>query len=990
MQRSVEQLIQGEAIPNIESDFVQGLSKEEQTLLFRYRKGESLTDEVIFTLGPKLEDYLIKLFGIEKAYQALRVQLGALDPIQDFYHKIALPSIRKLRVDQNPKCSDAVKSLANQYQDSESECIQALLEAYDETQLSLWCQWVYQEKIVPYIHWQVFFVPKKLSYQDKISVEEPKPRMDYDWIGPTLSQKEIQYHIRYCIDCHTKENDSCSKGFWSKRDQGYRVNPLGRTLLGCPLGQKISEMHGMRKQHRILAALAVIMIDNPLCLVTGDRICNDCMVSCIYQKVDPVDTPSVESDTLQHVLKLPYGAEIYLLLAKWNPLKAKDYQYNPNGSGSVAVVGMGPSGFAMSYYLLMSGAQVMGFDGLPIREALEEVNQPIEDFYTWADRVQPEVSGFGGVIDYGITVRWDKRLILLVWVLLRRFPKFELMGSTRMGGSIRIETLSELGFDQVVMATGAGLPKAHPIQTKQGIYFANEFLMRLHLSGVMHHEERSGFKLPIMVIGGGLTAIDAATEAQVHYVRWVMQVAFWVNSVGLDRLSQGLSDREMEVLSVWYRHGEFVRLHQKDPKVLNAYLQKEGGVHILYRRSMTESPAYKTNRLEIEKALEQGIQYHEHMNPISLIHEKGWVEGIVCESPKGTVKVKAKTVLIATGSQPNVAYYYENRDVFSLEDGYYKRDDDVFAASETYPGYVAMIGDLHPKYHGSVVGALASAKDHYDKIQKRLSLTSLCFDTIKQKLSIEISKIYTVSEGILGVKLNTQVDLPLGAYVKIAVMDHGVLMHLKGIVVQGDEAWVDQNQMGADLLKTEIPCGILGPSGTRILSQDVSDRVHIVTDQSGLIWAAAAVFSAYEQGKEPIVYGIGLGAVPKVLEGWKDVCDLVSSEEEDIVYCLMPEHLQKVQSQGCQFRRCYAICDGPMMCMLKGICGQCIQWQLDEEGKPLKAVFNCSWQVQPIELIDVEHYSLRKEVDTVENTLYKKWKGLIQEKQDVSQFDTVV
>ena len=88
-------------------------------------------------------------------------------------------------------------------------------------------------------------------------------------------------------------------------------------------------MHALRKRKQAIAALAVTMIDNPLCVVTGDRICNDCMAACIYQKYEPVDTPSVNPDTLSVVLSLPYGAEIYLLLARWNPLIASGYIYQP-------------------------------------------------------------------------------------------------------------------------------------------------------------------------------------------------------------------------------------------------------------------------------------------------------------------------------------------------------------------------------------------------------------------------------------------------------------------------------------------------------------------------------------------------------------------------------------------------------------------------------------------------------------------------------------
>ncbi len=40
-----------------------------------------------------------------------------------------------------------------------------------------------------------------------------------------------------------------------------------------------------------IAALAMVILDNPMCPVTGHRICNDCMKSCIYQKQEPVNIP---------------------------------------------------------------------------------------------------------------------------------------------------------------------------------------------------------------------------------------------------------------------------------------------------------------------------------------------------------------------------------------------------------------------------------------------------------------------------------------------------------------------------------------------------------------------------------------------------------------------------------------------------------------------------------------------------------------------------
>lgn len=970
-------------LETIDEDFVKLLSLDEQELLFRYRKEEASCDEIIVKIGPKLESYIVGLFGIEKASRLLRAKLSGLKPIGYFYQHIALPSIRRIKVEKKDKVSKAVLKVVSEYRDDELSCIQKLLE-YDHEDLMAWCQLVWSEKIEPYINWQVFSLPKKIDFNHLVKVKSIEPRMDYQWIGPSINQVGVEYHTQYCIECHTKDNDSCSKGFWLKKEGNYKVNPLGRVLIGCPLNQKISQMHGLRKQNQVIAALAVIMIDNPLCLVTGDRICNDCMLSCIYQKVDPVDTPSVESDILRQVLSLPYGAEIYLLLAKWNPLKQKEYLHKVSNVGNVAVVGMGPSGIAMSYYLLFNGYQVVGFDGLSIRESLD-ANIPIKDFYAWANQMQGKLSGFGGVIDYGITARWDKRLLLLVWLLLKRFPKFSLQGSTRMGGAISIESLKEVGFDHVVMATGAGLPKAHPIQNQQGIYFANEFLMRLHLSGMMHEEVRMGIKLPIVCIGSGLTAIDAATEAQVYYIRWVMQVAFYVESIGLEKMLKGYSEHEAAIVKTWYRHGVYIREHQKDKKALYDYILKEGGVHILYRQSMVKSPAYRTNHHELEKALEQGIQYHENMNPISVTSDHGWVRSIVCEHHDNKIEFEAGTVLIATGSKPNVAYYYENRSTLQIENDYYKRTDEFFADIPNYPNYVSIIGDLHPKYHGSVVGALASAKDSYEKIMENISIKEHLDKTkLLSKFVIQLKEVYEVSKDILGVKLDTQVHLPLGSYVKLSLMDNAVMVKVKAVMVQDNIAWLDRKQEGAELLKAQKPIGILGPSGTRILSQHCSDVIHVVLDKENIIWASSLFYAAKMQNKTAIFYSVEPLEMPIEVDVLP-LSLLKGHKSEDAYYCLNAKHLKMVGSYGYSFKACYAICDGPMMCMLKGVCGQCIQWQVDESGKPLKAVFSCSWQAQPITLIDVEHLSKRLKVESLENSMYKKWRSWLREKNHDKQ-----
>ena len=107
--------------------------------------------------------------------------------------------------------------------------------------------------------------------------------------------RHILYEIDHCIYCHDRDTDSCSKGMRNRKDGTYKVNPLGVNITGCPLEEKISEMHLVKRLGDNIGALALIVIDNPMCPGTGHRICNDCMKGCIYQKTQPVDIPQIET-----------------------------------------------------------------------------------------------------------------------------------------------------------------------------------------------------------------------------------------------------------------------------------------------------------------------------------------------------------------------------------------------------------------------------------------------------------------------------------------------------------------------------------------------------------------------------------------------------------------------------------------------------------------------------------------------------------------------
>jgi len=70
----------------------------------------------------------------------------------------------------------------------------------------------------------------------------------------------------------------------------------------------------------------------------------------------------------------------------------------------------------------------------------------------------------------------------------------------------------------------------------------------------------------------------------------------------------------------------------------------------------------------------------------------------------------------------------------------------------------------------------------------------------------------------------------------------------------------------------------------------------------------------------------------------------------------------------------FASVNSTMQCMLKGVCAQCLQWQIDPmSGQRTKAVFACSWQDQPIEVIDLDNLDERQCQNRVHDILNDLW-----------------
>ncbi len=641
--------------------------------------------------------------------------------------------------------------------------------------------------------WVSFKLPEKIDFGHLVETAHPKEALPDLAVGPEERRRrrigfdltdrrynplQVLNEVHYCIFCHERDKDSCSKGFLDKEGKMMK-NPLGIHLTGCPLDEKISEAHLLKRDGETIAALATMMIDNPMIPATGHRICNDCMKGCIYQKQDPVNIPQIETRILTDCLDLPWGFEIYSLLTRWNPLNVKRPFSLPYNGKNVMVVGMGPAGFNLSQYLLNEGFGVIGIDGLkiePLPKAWvgDENNPPqpirnVSDIYEGLD--ERIMAGFGGVAEYGITVRWDKNFLKLIYLTLARRKYLRIYGGVRFGGTITIEDAWNLRIDHIAIATGAGRPTVLDMKNNliRGVRKASDFLMALQLTGAAKKSSMANLqvRLPAIVIGGGLTAIDTATELMAYYPVQVEKIRerfeILSHEFGEDRVWRMYDAEEKGILEEFLAHAEAIRNERRraetagKPPDFAALVRSWGGASIVYRKSMLDSPAYRLNHEEIIKSLEEGIFFIENMSPVECIpDEYGAVKTVAFERQKrdekgkwrGTgeiVTLPARSVLVAAGTTPNTIYEKEWPGTFKFDDQkkFFQKFEpkwngkatpdlveikewdtistktpSVFTSYQRQDRFISFYGDNHPIYAGNVVKAMASAKKGYPYIVK--------------------------------------------------------------------------------------------------------------------------------------------------------------------------------------------------------------------------------------------------------------------------------
>ncbi len=381
---------------------------------------------------------------------------------------------------------------------------------------------------------------------------------------------------------------------------------------GCPVGIQIEDFIKHVADGNFASAASVIHVDNLFPAICG-RVCpqeSQCEGACVLDKKGrPI--------AIGHLERFVADQERMRALAS-------PAQPAPPTGHSVAVIGSGPAGLACAGDLAQEGHAVTVF------EALHEL---------------------GGVLVYGIPeFRLPKEIVAAeINSLADRGVEFEtdvLIGS----GTTLAELMADEGFDAVFIGTGAGLPRFPGIAGEEliGVYSANEFLTRVNL--MKAHELSSETPVydldgrPVVVIGGGNTAVDGARTA--------------------------------------------LRLGA-DP------------VKMLYRRSAEEMPARDE---EIEHAMEEGVEINYLVAPTSFNGTDGWLSSVTAqgmrlgepdengrarpEPVEGAYEtISADVAIVAIGNAPNPVLTRSTPDLATTRWGTIDADEETGQTS--IPGVFA-------------------------------------------------------------------------------------------------------------------------------------------------------------------------------------------------------------------------------------------------------------------------------------------------------------
>jgi NAD(P)H-flavin reductase len=426
-----------------------------------------------------------------------------------------------------------------------------------------------------------------------------------------------------------------------------------------------------------------------------------------------------------------------------------------------------------------------------------------------------------------------------------------------------------------------------------GVRTASDFLMALQLTGAARRDSLANMqlRLPAVVVGGGLTAIDTATESLAYYPVQVEKFLARYEALTVEQGRAAVevtwSDDEREIAQEFIGHARAIRAERaaaaaegRPPRLLEL-LQSWGGVTIAYRRRLIDSPSYTLNHEEVAKAFEEGIRLAEGLTPlaievdahgraralaVSVQHTDG--DGVWHET--GRAELPARTILIAAGTQPNTIAAREDPLHFRLDGRYFEAIDEtgqhvrpekglakpatthVLTALEPDGRAISFFGDLHPSFYGNVVKAMASATKGYpivSRILARHAAASRLADAdflagIHGEFSATVERVVRLTPTIVEVIVHAPAAARrfapgqfyrLQNFETLAAKVDGTRLAMEGIALTG--AWVDRERGLISTIVLEMGgssdlCAMLRPGEPVVLMGPTGTPTEIAGDET--------------------------------------------------------------------------------------------------------------------------------------------------------------
>lgn len=347
---------------------------------------------------------------------------------------------------------------------------------------------------------------------------------------------------------------------WSA--QGVEVvTPQAPCQTACPAGTDAGRYVGLIAEGRYDEAYAVAAEVNPFPSVCGWICTAPCEGACRRGTLDePISIRTLKRFAAEHG---------HLPAVPPPTIRRPD---------KVAIVGGGPAGMSAAYYLARLGYPVTVFEAMPVPGGMMAIGIP-------EYRLPREVLGeeIERIVGLGVELRLD----------------------TAMGRDFTLGDLEQQGYRAIFLATGASKSRrlGVPGDDLPGVVPATRFLKEVNLG---EHPRLSG---PVVVVGGGSTAMDAARSA--------------------------------------LRSGA-------------------GAVTIMYRRGRAEMPAQPE---EVQAAEREGIRLLTETAPVEVLGERhvrtvraqrqartGAQEGgrsAYAPVPGSEHEIEAQTILVAVGEEPD-------------------------------------------------------------------------------------------------------------------------------------------------------------------------------------------------------------------------------------------------------------------------------------------------------------------------------------------------